>query len=131
MKSTNNIQPQKFINVAFVFYALFIIFVMVIAYNGMVPNILVKIPFYDKIGHFLLIGFSSYLLNIVLNRHKIKFKNFSITTAPFLVLVFFSIEECFQLLSPVRTFDLTDLLSDFLGVYFFYIFDKSRLKSSK
>ena len=122
LNATDN--SRKSINPVFYLYSFLIVSIMVIAYNGLIPDVLSRIPLYDKIGHFFLVGFSSYLLNIFLKRHQIKFKSFHILTAPLLVLGFFTIEEFIQQLSPVRSFDLMDLFCDFAGVYFFYLIDK-------
>ena len=114
----------KKLNLAFSIYFSVIVFIIVIAYKGMIPVFISNIPFYDKIGHFFLIGFFSYLDNIIMDRKKVKFGNLNLPLAPIIVLTVFIIEEFFQMLSPVRTFDVTDILSDILGVYFFYKFDK-------
>lgn len=129
MRLNNSIVP-KFVNTVFYLYSLLVIFFIVVAYKGLIPYYFGNIPFYDKVGHFLLIGFYSYILNLVLKRQKINFKNFSIPLAPLVIGVIFTIEECFQSLSPVRTFDLLDLACDFAGIYVFYFIDQKITKST-
>ena len=111
---------SKTINRIFILYTLLISLIITIAYNGSIPHIVGYIPLYDKIGHFFLVGFLSYLLDKVLNNKKSEVFKIAVPLGPLLVFSFFTIDEFFQLMSSVRTFDFFDLLSNAFGIIIFY-----------
>lgn len=82
-------------------------------------SLLYNIPYYDKIGHFNLMGILTFLAvisiapNIPVNQPK---STLIVSSA---VLVIIVLEEFSQILVPTRTFSLIDLLCDFLGVLFY------------
>lgn len=78
-----------------------------------------NIPYYDKIGHFNLMGILTFLSvvtiapNISVNQPK------STIIVSGVVLAIITLEEFSQLLIATRTFSFIDLLCDFLGVLFY------------
>lgn len=74
-----------------------------------------NIPFGDKLGHFFLMGTFAFLLNLSLSCRKV----WRVLLGSLIVLVVVVIEECSQIFIRGRSFDLTDLAADFLGILIF------------
>lgn len=77
------------------------------------------IPYGDKLGHFLLMGGFSFLLNLVLNARTFRIWKFNYLLGSLIVLVVVTIEEISQIFVSGRTFDWSDLVFDFLGIFIF------------
>jgi VanZ family protein len=77
------------------------------------------VPFGDKIGHFLLAGIFSFLLNMVLGARKVSLCRINYLLGSLIVLTIFTIEEISQIYIKGRTFDWSDLFFDCLGIYLF------------
>ncbi|MEB3217448.1 MAG: VanZ family protein [Nostocales cyanobacterium 94392] len=105
--------------VAFWLYIGLILSISISAYLKIIPNQIKQIPHYDTILHFLLIGFSAFLGHLAFNKRKINILNFSLPLAPIVISFFVIIEECLQIFSPIRSFDLVDLAADFCGIVVF------------
>jgi len=86
-----------------------------------------SIPYGDKIGHATLYGIMAMLLNYGLSYRRIK----GFYLASVLVLTFAIIEEFSQIYIPSRTFDLKDILADFVGVLLFAYIAKYYLEKEK
>lgn len=78
-----------------------------------------NLPFGDKIGHFLLMGIFSFLLNLALNARTVSAWKFNYLLGSLIVLAVVTIEEFSQIFVRGRTFDLGDLAADFLGILLF------------
>ncbi|MBF2016463.1 MAG: VanZ family protein [Rivularia sp. T60_A2020_040] len=105
--------------VAFCFYIGIILSISISAYLKIIPNQIKQIPHYDTILHFLLIGFSAFLGHLAFNKHQINILNFTLPFAPIVISFFVIVEECLQIFSPHRSFDLVDLAADFCGIIVF------------
>jgi VanZ family protein len=77
------------------------------------------VPFGDKIGHFLLAGIFSFLLNMVLGARRVSLGRINYLLGSLIALTIFTIEEISQIYIKGRTFDWGDLFFDYLGVYLF------------
>jgi VanZ family protein len=108
--------------ILFSLYFLFLLTVIISAYRGILPVELEHIPFYDTVGHFLLLGIASYLGHKALDGQmfKIRFFPVALPLAPVLITMFIAIEESFQLLSPLRTASLVDMTANLIGIWGFY-----------
>ena len=82
-------------------------------------DLVMYVPFGDKIGHFLLAGIFSFLLNMVLGARKVSLRRIKYLTGSLIVLTIVTIEEISQIFVSGRTFDWSDLFFDYLGVYLF------------
>jgi VanZ family protein len=82
-------------------------------------DLVMYVPFGDKIGHFLLAGIFSFLLNMVLGARKVSLGRIEYLTGSLIVLTIVTIEEISQIFVGGRTFDWSDLFFDYLGVYLF------------
>jgi len=78
-----------------------------------------NIPYGDKLGHFLLMGGFSFLLNLVLNARTFGFWKFNYLLGSLIVLILVTLEEISQIFVRGRTFDLSDLVFDYLGIFIF------------
>lgn len=78
-----------------------------------------NIPYGDKLGHFLLMGGFSFLLNLVLDARTFRLWKFKYLLGSLIVLVIVTAEEISQMFVVGRTFDWSDLVFDFLGIYIF------------
>ena len=78
-----------------------------------------SIPGGDKYGHFLLMGSLAFLVNLSLSCRVVRIAGRGFLLGSLVVLVLITIEEISQRFIPYRTFDLTDLLADYLGVFVF------------
>jgi len=105
--------------IAFWFYIGIILSISISAYLKIIPNEIKQVPHYDTILHFLLIGFSAFLGHLAFNKRKINILNFTLPLTPIIISFFVIIEECLQLFSPHRSFDLVDLAADFSGIIVF------------
>ena len=108
-------------------FILFIIYLADSADYNFAFRVVGHIPYGDKICHATLYGMMAFLLN-----YSLLFKKFH--KSPFflgsvIVLLFATIEEFSQYYIPSRTFDLWDLLADFVGVYLFsYVYQIKNLQ---
>ncbi|MEA5596473.1 VanZ family protein [Rivularia sp. UHCC 0363] len=107
--------------IAFWFYIGLILSISISAYLQIIPTEIKQFPHYDTILHFLLIGFAAFLGHLAFNKRKINifYINFALPLAPTVISFFVVIEECLQMFSPVRSFDLVDLAADFCGIVLF------------
>jgi len=103
-----------------ILFSCFIVWVIYMANTGQnnaIFQIVKETPYGDKIGHLLLFG----LLTLVLN-FGLMFKTFmngKYLLGTVLVCIFVLIEETSQYWIPTRTFDGFDLLADTLGILLF------------
>ena len=78
-----------------------------------------EIPAGDKLGHFLLMGSLSLIVNLLLQMKTISFAGQRILWGSLLVAVIVSTEEFSQMYIPSRTFSLLDLVADYAGILLF------------
>jgi VanZ family protein len=76
-----------------------------------------NIPYGDKLGHFLLMGGFSFLLNMVLNARVVGIGKFRYLLGSVIVLIVVTLEEISQIFVAGRTFDWSDLVFDFTGIF--------------
>jgi VanZ family protein len=103
----------------YIFVLAFIIFLADRKGTRYLLNFVGSIPYGDKLGHFLLMGGFSFLLNLVLNARTFRIWKFSYLLGSLIVLVIVTIEELSQMFVAGRTFDWSDLVFDFLGIFIF------------
>jgi len=105
-----------------VLFGLFIIGIIVIADLGMLDilGFVNKIPYGDKIGHFVLYGILTLLIDLALIRSVPSPRRRLLVFRVALILaLLIGLEEFSQQYFPKRTFDLIDLAFSYLGVIFF------------
>ncbi len=118
--------------IAFWFYIGLILSISLSAYLKIIPNEIKQFPYYDTILHFLLMGFSAFLGHLAFNKRKIKIFNFSLPLVPIIISFFVLFEECLQMFSPHRSFDLVDLAADFCGIILFtWLAERMKINGSE
>src|SRR5215204_725624 len=110
---------MKIFLVVYIFILAFIIFLADRKGTRYLLNFVGNIPYGDKLGHFLLMGGFSFLLNLVLNARTFKLWKINYLLGSLIVLVIVTIEEISQNFVAGRTFDWGDLVFDFLGIFLF------------
>jgi hypothetical protein len=116
MKSIN---LRTILPLGFFIFITFIIYLADTANHNFAFRLIGNIPYGDKLMHGLLYGVMALLLNYGLNFRSKKIIGFNMQIGAIIVLVFATIEEITQYWLPSRTFDLVDLLADFVGVILF------------
>ncbi|HEY0427719.1 MAG TPA: VanZ family protein [Pyrinomonadaceae bacterium] len=77
------------------------------------------VPYGDKVGHFLLMGTFSFLLNLTLNAKTFRLWRINFLLGTLIVLVVVTLEEFSQIFIRGRSFDLIDLAVDYAGIFLF------------
>jgi VanZ family protein len=100
-------------------FSIFILAVIVLADTGLLPGMirgLYDFPNGDKLGHFLLYGILSLLLNLAfLSRPSVNPAR-TIWTVSLVLSILIGLEEWSQSLFDSRTMDIVDLLASYAGV---------------
>lgn len=103
-------------------FGLFIAGIIVLADLGMlgVLKFVNRIPFGDRIGHFVLYGILTLLIDLALLRppHGLN-PNLIVLRVALILALAIGLEEFSQRFFPNRSFDLLDLAFSYLGVIFF------------
>ncbi len=106
-----------------ILFALFIIFIIVLADAGVLSHYLgfvYDFPYGDKAGHFILYGILTLLINLALFRAYPDQNRIRLVVRCGLTLaLLIGLEEFSQKFFSSRTFDLVDLTFSYLGVAFF------------
>src|SRR5690349_22845212 len=105
-----------------ILFALFLILIIVLADAGQlgILAIVYRIPYADKVGHFILYGILTLLINLTLFRSVKDQSRKRITVISGLILaLLIALEELSQRNFPNRTFSLSDLAASYLGLIFF------------
>ncbi|OFX52369.1 MAG: hypothetical protein A2046_04810 [Bacteroidetes bacterium GWA2_30_7] len=113
---------SKYLQYATLAYSFLIFSTTVLLDNGYkvsMLNFLKDIPHYDKIGHFMVYGFWTFLLNYSLNFRKMNFGIFKIFTGSFIAIFILSLEEYSQSYFIYRDCSYYDLLANYLGILIF------------
>ena len=110
---------MKIFLIVYIFVLAFIIFLADRRGTRYLLNFVGHIPYGDKLGHFLLMGGFSFLLNMVLNARTLSFWKFRYLLGSLIVAGIVTTEEISQMFVAGRTFDWSDLVFDFLGIFLF------------
>jgi VanZ family protein len=110
---------MKILLVFYVFILAFIIFLANQKGTRYLLSFVKNIPYGDKLGHFLLMGFLSFLLNMALSSRTFKLWKFNYLLGSLIGLIVVTIEEISQIFVRGRTFDWGDLVFDYLGIFLF------------
>jgi VanZ family protein len=78
-----------------------------------------EMPYGDKLGHFVLMGLFSFLLNMALGCRTWRIGRIHLLRGSLIVALVVTLEEFSQLFVPYRTFDPGDLLCDYIGIFSF------------
>ena len=98
-------------------YALFFLVTLHAAYTNRLPlDWLAQLPYYDKLGHFVLYFIPTYLGHRLFKQKHIRLLSFSLPLFPILFTLFTLTEELIQGFSPYRTLDPIDLICSLIGI---------------
>ena len=120
-----------------VFYILLLAGIVYLAghrqYHGLFSAIR-NIPAGDKVGHFLLMGLLSLLVNLSLRCRTVRLFARHVLFGSLIVWLAVTLEELSQIFLRYRSFDPVDLLFDYLGIWAFgkaavYLWARRGLKS--
>ena len=103
-------------------FGLFIVGIIILANLGKlgVLGFLYKIPYGDKVGHFILYGILALLIDLALFRsHPDLDRNRIVVRVALILALLIGLEEFSQRYIPNRSFDLVDLAFSYVGVLFF------------
>ena len=78
-----------------------------------------RIPGGDKLGHFLLMGLFSFLLNVSLSCRTVRVFAVRVLLGSVIAGAAVTLEELSQIFVRYRTFDLVDLFFDYAGIWTF------------
>jgi polysaccharide biosynthesis protein VpsQ len=109
----------KIIAIGYILLVIAIIFIADHKTYHHIFDIIRSIPFGDKIGHFVLIGLLAFVVNVLFACKTIKLYRFRFLLGGLIVVLLVTLEEFSQLFIKVRTFDLGDLIADYLGILLF------------
>jgi VanZ family protein len=101
-------------------FSLFMVAVVVMANTETLPSVFEfyrRLPFGDKLGHFVLMGGLCLAANLVLGAKTWKVLGYRLLIGTLLVWAVVSLEELSQLAISSRNFSLTDLLADYAGIF--------------
>lgn len=96
--------------------------IVLIANAGLGPRLfgfLDYVPGGDKTGHFLLMGMAAFLVNLSLNAARLRIGPLHVLVGSVGVAAVVTLEEFSQVFFASRTFDLTDLTADYVGILLF------------
>jgi VanZ family protein len=108
---------MKILLVVYIFILAVIIFLADRKGTRYMLNFVGNIPYGDKLGHFLLMGGFSFLLNLVLNARTFSLWKCRYLLGSSIVLIVVTLEEFSQMFVSGRTFDWSDLVFDYLGIF--------------
>lgn len=119
-------------------FLLFLAAIVFLADRGLATSFFAlvhAVPGADKLGHFLLMGTLSFLVNMGLEARQWPVAGRQVLRGSLLVALLVTAEELTQLLLPTRSFSLLDLLSDYVGIWLFgrlaaYLVNRRRPVSS-
>ena len=78
-----------------------------------------ELPYGDKLGHLMLMGLFSFLLNVAMSCRTWRVWKLELLKGSLIVAFLVTLEEFSQLFMRYRTFDLFDLVFDYLGIFSF------------
>ena len=105
-----------------ILFTLFIVLIIILADLGQLGflKLLNQIPFADKIGHFVLYGILTLLLDLTFTRAlPYPSRKLLVLRIALILSLLIGLEEYSQQFFAKRTFDLVDLTFSYLGVIFF------------
>jgi VanZ family protein len=121
------IHKKKYWKIAFIIYMIIIAFISLSAYLKIIPSEIRRIPHYDILMHFFLLGMASFFSCKAFNDVRIK-KTF-IPPGPFIVAIIAITDELIQIYFPARSFSFLDFFANLTGIIVFCLL--ARIKTGK
>jgi len=105
-----------------ILFALLIILIIILADTGNlgILSYINRIPYADKVGHFILYGVLALLINLTLFRSlPARSRKWVAVVSGLILALLIGLEELSQRNFSTRTFSLADLSASYLGLIFF------------
>ncbi|GAA6623353.1 VanZ family protein [Scytonema sp. NUACC26] len=100
-------------------------------YTKVIPSQVTKSAPIDLMGHFILIGFISYIAHLSIKKYNFRFFQVSLPIAPIIIFFFCSIDEITEKFIWRAGIDEFDLLADLCGIIFFtWLAERKNLKNT-
>jgi polysaccharide biosynthesis protein VpsQ len=113
------------------FYLILLILLSFAVYTKVIPSGITKNTPIDLIGHFILIGFVSYIAHLSIRKYKWRFFQIPLPLAPMVIFFFCSIDEILEKFIWRAGIDEFDLLADLCGIVFFtWLAERKNLKNN-
>jgi VanZ family protein len=112
--------PRLFLRLVFVLFTSGFVSLIVVADRGGAGHLwdfVGRIPCGDKLGHLVLVGTLSLLLNLMLEGRRGPGRRPRILPGSVLLLVVMTLEEGSQAFIPHRSFDPLDWLANVIGIF--------------
>lgn len=113
-------------------FVLFIVLIIVLADMGKLGSLFImRLPYADKAGHFILYGILALLINLSLFRSlPLRSRKWAAVISGLTLSLLIGLEEFSQQYFANRTFSLSDLSASYLGVIVFsWLAMKTRYKT--
>jgi hypothetical protein len=120
----------RFWRMAFFAYMVVLLTIFLLAYLGLIPTKMQRLPLFDTLGHFILLGLASFLSHRALNRKSFCLGPLKLPAGPACSSLFIITEECLQSLSPIRSTTWSDMLANLSGIILFVLFDEWMAKKN-
>ncbi len=78
-----------------------------------------RVPWGDKLAHFVLLGIMSLLLNLTLGGATVRLSSVRLLKGSAILLVVVTLEEFSQAFLPYRSFEVADLAFNYAGIFCF------------
>lgn len=114
--------PLLFFRLSLVIFLLIFVLIILFADQGKMPELIAALyafPYGDKVGHFVLMGLFSFLVNMSLACRKVRFSGIQLLIGSLVVAALVTLEELSQGFFASRTFSLVDLGFSLAGIWSF------------
>jgi VanZ family protein len=105
-------------------FILWIIYLANTGQHSVFFELVARIPYGDKLGHFCLFGVLTLAANFTFKLKSFQWLSVKVYLGSICVCIFVVIEEFSQFFINTRTLDAVDLSADFIGILFFNIVTK-------
>ena len=107
----------KIVLAGFVFFLVGLVVLADSGHGSLLFRVAGIIPFGDKVGHMMLFGILSFLVNLLLRGAELRVFAWRMLKGSAVILPIVTLEECSQVFFRSRTFDLIDLTADIVGIW--------------
>lgn len=110
---------MKWVAGSFVLILILIVIVANLGLGTLLFPFVYYIPWGDKLGHLILMGILSFLVNLAMGASKVRILSKYFLKGSLFVLVVVTLEEFTQLFLKFRGFSMIDLIFDYAGIIAF------------
>ena len=107
---------KRILTISYIFFIIWIVLCANFDWPNPILQSVKKIMFYDKIGHILLLGLLTFMVNWMFNWKTLPILKKKWLGASVIIFIIATIDEFSQLFINTRSFDLIDLMFNYLGI---------------